>query len=98
MGLTYHKSVILKHLVTVPDENVLSSLNPRRRERPSGLTQRNLSQFEVVEASLRPQRRCGNCRRTGHNRRRCNEPRNNDDAARTANAEIHLDALNTVND
>ncbi|CCI48793.1 unnamed protein product [Albugo candida] len=97
-GFDIYKRVILEHLVTVPDENVLNLLNPRIRGRPSGSTQRNLSQFDVVEASLRPQRRCGNCGRTGHNRRSCNQSRHNDDAACSAKAEIHLDALDTFDD
>ena len=37
-------------------------------------TQRNPSQFEAVKNSLRPIRRCGNCKETGHNRRRCQQP------------------------
>ncbi|BBN03020.1 hypothetical protein Mp_2g20030 [Marchantia polymorpha subsp. ruderalis] len=72
----YHQRVILDHIATLPTANVLTVLRGRGRparflERPqratSTSTQRNPSQFEVVEASVRPQRRCGRCRQSGHN-------------------------------
>lgn len=38
--------MILEHLKTVPDESVFNPTDVRGRGRPSGSTQRNLSNFE----------------------------------------------------
>ena len=78
---------ILDHIATLPTANVLNPAVLRGRGRPVGSlgrpqsatatstsTQRDPSQFEVVEASVRPQRRCGRCHQSGHNARRCRQP------------------------
>ena len=61
----YHQRVILDHIATLPTSNVLNPAVRRGRGRPAGSlrrpqrdtstsTQRDPSQFEVFEASVRP--------------------------------------------
>ncbi|BBN14017.1 hypothetical protein Mp_6g08220 [Marchantia polymorpha subsp. ruderalis] len=81
----YHQRVILDHIATLPTANVLNPAVLRGRGRPAGSlgrpqratstsTHMDPSQFEVVEASVKPQRKCGRCRQSGHNARRCQQP------------------------
>lgn len=55
-GSKYQKKVIIEHLISVSDKNVLNTSNPHGSGSLSGYAQRNLSPFEVLEASVRPQR------------------------------------------
>ena len=86
-GTSYSQRVILDHLDVLPAADVSNPFIQHIRGSPVGAlgyrlfehqsvrsTQRHPSQFEYLNNSLRPVRRCDNCGVEGHNRRRCQQP------------------------
>ncbi|BBN13097.1 hypothetical protein MPTK1_6g00760 [Marchantia polymorpha subsp. ruderalis] len=79
-GTLYRQGVILDHLDVLPAAEVFNTSVQHGRGRHVGAlghqsqssTQHDPSR-EVVENSLRPLRRCGNCGEVGHNKRNCRQ-------------------------
>ena len=66
--------MLLGHVLAVPEAGIRNPIKSPTRGRPKGSTQRLLSQFEHVVATLEAPgrlRQCRPCQRTGHNARTC---------------------------
>ena len=65
----YRKRVLLDHVLAVPEAGILNPIKAQTRGRPTGSTQRLLSQFDHVTATLEApvrRRQCRTFHQTGH--------------------------------
>ena len=58
----HRKRVLLEHVLTVPEAGIRNTIKSQTRGRPTGSTQRLLSQFEHVVATLEAPVRRRQCR------------------------------------
>ena len=70
----HRKRVLLDHVLAVPEAGILNPIKAQTRGRLTGSTQRLLSQFEHVAATLEAavrRRKCRTCQQTGQRARIC---------------------------